>query len=190
MVSTPQRHRHRKDAPVKEQRVLSAAGDRLTRGLDEINVRAGADSRHRAIRLAYVSCSLREHEVDVKVQQASLKNADIRTTMNTYTQAIPKAVREANRRVVRINRKRGGIEAAIRLQRLRTPPLPICKLTYPFRGQEAVAGITVSSRSKFNGESSRSYGIDEARQSRPPIRFSVFAGLPSRSRGPLPVTFI
>src|SRR6266478_408885 len=50
--------------------------------------------------MAYVSCSLREHEVDVKVQQASLKNADIRTTMNIYTQAIPKAVREANRRVV------------------------------------------------------------------------------------------
>jgi hypothetical protein len=95
MVSTPQRHQHRKDAPVKEQRILSAAGDRLTRALDEISVRAGADSRHRAIRMAYVSCSLREHEVHVKVQQASLKNADIRTTMNIYTQAIPKAVREA-----------------------------------------------------------------------------------------------
>jgi len=62
---------------VKEQRILSAAGDRLARALDEISVRAGADSRHRAIRMAYVSCSLREHEVDVKVQQASLKNADI-----------------------------------------------------------------------------------------------------------------
>lgn len=47
------------------------------------------------------SCLLREHEVDVKVQQALLRHADIRTTMNIYTQAIPKAVREANRRVVR-----------------------------------------------------------------------------------------
>src|ERR1700686_3342948 len=41
MVSTPQRHQHRKDAPVKEQRVLSAAGDRLAQALDEISVRAG-----------------------------------------------------------------------------------------------------------------------------------------------------
>lgn len=47
------------------------------------------------------SCLLREHEVDLKVQQALLRHADIRTTMNIYTQAIPKAVREANRRVVR-----------------------------------------------------------------------------------------
>src|SRR6266849_2233372 len=112
MVSTPQRHQHHRDAPVKEQRVLSAAGDRLARALDEISVRAGADSGHRAIRMAYVSCSLREHEVDVKVQQASLKNADFRTTMNIYTQAIPKAVREANRRVVRIT----GKDAALRRQ--------------------------------------------------------------------------
>jgi hypothetical protein len=87
MVSTPQRH-HRKDAPVKERRVLSAAGDRLAQALDEISVRAGADSRHRAIRMAYVSRSLRKHEVDVKVQQASLKNADIRTTMNIYTLSV------------------------------------------------------------------------------------------------------
>jgi hypothetical protein len=41
MVSTPQRHQHRKDAPVKEQRVLSAPGDRLPRALDKISVRAG-----------------------------------------------------------------------------------------------------------------------------------------------------
>ena len=40
-------------------------------------------------------------KVDVKVQQALLRHADIRTTMNIYTQAIPKAVREANRKVVR-----------------------------------------------------------------------------------------
>jgi hypothetical protein len=68
MVNTPQRHQHPKDAPVKEQRVLSGTGDRLARALGEISVRAGADSRHKAIRMAYVSCSLREHEVDVKVQ--------------------------------------------------------------------------------------------------------------------------
>jgi len=54
---------------------------------------------------------LREHEVDVKVQQALLRHADIRTTMNIYTQAIPKAVREANPRVVRsIHGKKGGIK--------------------------------------------------------------------------------
>ncbi len=46
------------------------------------------------------SSLLREHEVDIKVQQALLRHADIRTTMNIYTQAVPRAVREANRRVV------------------------------------------------------------------------------------------
>ena len=59
------------------------------------------------------SCLLREHEVDVKVQQALLRHADIRTTMNIYTQAIPKAVREANRRVVRSIM---GKKAALRRQ--------------------------------------------------------------------------
>jgi hypothetical protein len=85
MVSTPQRHQHREDAPVKEQRVLSAAGDCLARALDEISVRADADSRYRAIRMAYVSCSLR---VDVKVQQASLKNADVRVPMARIRRSI------------------------------------------------------------------------------------------------------
>jgi integrase len=51
--------------------------------------------------------------VDVKVQQALLRHADIRTTMNVYTQAIPKAVREANRRVVRSIM---GKKAALRRQ--------------------------------------------------------------------------
>jgi hypothetical protein len=52
--------------------------------------------------------------VDIKVQQALLRHADIRTTMNIYTQALPRAVREANRRVVRnILGKQGDIEAAI-----------------------------------------------------------------------------
>ncbi len=60
------------------------------------------------------SCLLREHEVDVKVQQALLRHADIRTTMNIYTQeAIPKAVREANRRIVRSIM---GKKAALRRQ--------------------------------------------------------------------------
>jgi hypothetical protein len=62
------------------------------------------------------SSLLREHEVDIKVQQALLRHADIRTTMNIYTQAIPRAVREANRKVVRnILGKQGGIEAAVRV---------------------------------------------------------------------------
>ena len=59
------------------------------------------------------SCLLREHEVDLKVQQALMRHADIRTTMNIYTQAIPKAVREANRRVVRSIM---GKKAALRRQ--------------------------------------------------------------------------
>ena len=59
------------------------------------------------------SCLLREHEVDLKVQQALMRHAAIRTTMNIYTQAIPKAVREANRRVVRSIM---GKKAALRRQ--------------------------------------------------------------------------
>jgi len=62
------------------------------------------------------SSLLREHEVDIKVQQALLRHADIRTTMNIYTQAVPRAVREANRKVVRnILGKQGDIEAAVRV---------------------------------------------------------------------------
>ncbi len=61
------------------------------------------------------SSLLREHEADIKVQQALLRHADIRTTMNIYTQAVPRAVREANRNVVsNILEKQGGIEAAVR----------------------------------------------------------------------------
>src|SRR5713226_5225158 len=40
--------------------------------------------------------------VDLKVQQELLRHADIRTTMNIYTQAVPTALREANSRVVRL----------------------------------------------------------------------------------------
>src|ERR1700686_4093142 len=62
------------------------------------------------------SSLLREYEVDIKVQQALLRHADIRTTMNIYTQAVPRALREANRKVVRnILGKQGDIEAAVRV---------------------------------------------------------------------------
>jgi site-specific recombinase XerD len=39
---------------------------------------------------------------DLKVQQELLRHADIRTTMNIYTQAVPTALREANRKVARL----------------------------------------------------------------------------------------
>ena len=41
-------------------------------------------------------------DVDLKVQQELLRHADIRTTMNIYTHAIPAALREANSKVVRL----------------------------------------------------------------------------------------
>jgi integrase len=40
--------------------------------------------------------------VDLKVQQELLRRADIRTTMNIYTQAVPSALQEANSKVVRL----------------------------------------------------------------------------------------
>jgi site-specific recombinase XerD len=40
--------------------------------------------------------------VDLKVQQELLRHADIRTTMNIYTHAVPAALREANSKVVRL----------------------------------------------------------------------------------------
>ena len=40
--------------------------------------------------------------VDLKVQQELLRHADIRTTMNIYTHAVPTALREANSKVVRL----------------------------------------------------------------------------------------
>jgi integrase len=43
---------------------------------------------------------LRSLRVDLKVQQELLRHADIRTTMNIYTQAMPDAMRRANSRVV------------------------------------------------------------------------------------------
>ena len=46
------------------------------------------------------SCLLRANHTDVKVQQELLRHADIRTTMNLYTQAVPQAMREAHGKVV------------------------------------------------------------------------------------------
>jgi integrase len=46
------------------------------------------------------STLLRGLGVDVKVQQELLRHADIRTTMNIYTQAVPDALRDANSKVV------------------------------------------------------------------------------------------
>lgn len=46
------------------------------------------------------STMLRSLKVDLKVQQELLRHADIRTTMNVYTQAVPEALREANSKVV------------------------------------------------------------------------------------------
>jgi len=46
------------------------------------------------------STMLRGLKVDVKVQQELLRHADIRTTLNIYTQAVPDALRQANSKVV------------------------------------------------------------------------------------------
>ena len=46
------------------------------------------------------STMLRGLKVDVKVQQELLRHADIRTTLNIYTQAVPDAMRQANSKVV------------------------------------------------------------------------------------------
>src|SRR5438067_6488015 len=48
-----------------------------------------------AFRHTYSSL-LNEHGTDVKVQQELLRHADIRTTMNIYTRAVPERLRTAN----------------------------------------------------------------------------------------------
>jgi len=48
------------------------------------------------------SSTLRQLGVDVKVQQELLRHADIRTTMNVYTQAVSEQKRAAHSRVVRV----------------------------------------------------------------------------------------
>ena len=45
---------------------------------------------------------LRQLGVDVKVQQELLRHADIRTTMNVYTQAVSEQKRTAHSSVVRV----------------------------------------------------------------------------------------
>ena len=46
------------------------------------------------------STLLRQLKVDLKVQQALLRHADIRTTMNVYTHDVPDELREANTKLV------------------------------------------------------------------------------------------
>ena len=46
------------------------------------------------------STLLNEHGTDVKVQQELLRHADIRTTMNIYTRAVPERLRKANSKLV------------------------------------------------------------------------------------------
>jgi integrase len=48
------------------------------------------------------STMLRQLGVDLKVQQELLRHADIRTTMNVYTQAMPDDLRKANSRIVQM----------------------------------------------------------------------------------------
>jgi integrase len=48
------------------------------------------------------STLLNEYGTDIKVQQELLRHADIRTTMNLYTTAVPDRLRKANRKVVRL----------------------------------------------------------------------------------------
>src|SRR5215472_4233414 len=48
------------------------------------------------------SSMLRQLGVDVKVQQELLRHADIRTTMNVYTQAVSEQQRAAHSKVVRM----------------------------------------------------------------------------------------
>jgi site-specific recombinase XerD len=48
------------------------------------------------------STLLNEYGTDVKVQQELLRHADIRTTMNIYTTALPERLRKANLKVVRL----------------------------------------------------------------------------------------
>jgi site-specific recombinase XerD len=45
---------------------------------------------------------LRQLGVDVKVQQELLRHADVRTTMNVYTQAVSEQKRAAHSSVVRM----------------------------------------------------------------------------------------
>lgn len=48
------------------------------------------------------STLLNEYGTDAKVQQELLRHADIRTTMNIYTRAVPERLRKANSKIVRL----------------------------------------------------------------------------------------
>ncbi|MBI3405098.1 MAG: tyrosine-type recombinase/integrase [Acidobacteria bacterium] len=48
------------------------------------------------------STLLNEQGTDLKVQQALLRHADYRTTMNMYARAVPDRLRQANSKVVNI----------------------------------------------------------------------------------------
>jgi integrase len=48
------------------------------------------------------STLLNEYGTDAKVQQELLRHADIGTTMNIYTTAVPERLRKANRKIVRL----------------------------------------------------------------------------------------
>ena len=58
---------------------------------------------------------LRQLGVDVKVQQELLRHADIRTTMNVYTQAVSEQKRSAQSSVVRLVLPVDDLETSKRL---------------------------------------------------------------------------
>lgn len=69
--------------------------------IDDSGIRPRNPESHR-IPVQLGSTMLRSLKVDVKVQQELLRHADIRTTMNLYTQAIPDDMREANSQAARM----------------------------------------------------------------------------------------
>jgi integrase len=75
-----------------QQRHLKPAGERA---------RLGLGIGWHTFRHSY-STLLRHLKVDVKVQQELLRHADIRTTLNLYTQGVSDDLREANSKVVRM----------------------------------------------------------------------------------------
>jgi integrase len=65
-------------------------------------VRAGKKAGIERLGWHTYSTLLNEWGTDVKVQQELLRHADIRTTLNIYTTAVPERLRKANRKVVRL----------------------------------------------------------------------------------------
>jgi site-specific recombinase XerD len=63
--------------------------------------------RRKTIRMPFLAVffacrTLRQFGVDLKVQQELLRHADIRTTMNVYTQAVSEQKRAAHSKVVQM----------------------------------------------------------------------------------------